>query len=320
MPDYSLYARVIRPEELMEAAFGLAESREPMNEDEISEFIDKSERYTRAVLTLGTQLGVVIESENSYIVDSSNKSQIRKARQEERSLILKEYLLRYEPFITYISFLRKGYEKEDAASKINVLYELGLEKSKLCSQFDNLAEWTGVINEGEIEIEMNSLSEDYLRDLDEATESEASARLFLEYKLGQEIFAYMETEQIEEFVDALLNFKKIPRNSISSAGRAVEDFQRDIGEEFGTEGNYEEANGIVQMAQQMHREQWSLGRHLHGGKYLGGMRNPSGGHGYNPETLERWEVNSDVALEYILASLHYIRSTYMSAKENVQVL
>lgn len=321
MSDYSLYARVVRPEAVMEAAYGLASSPRPLSADEISRFIEKGERYTQSVINLGQELELIYQSGDKYRADSDIEKELRQAEKEQRSLLLKKYVLQYEPFMTFLSFLLKGYDRSTSAKNTDVLYDLGLDESKLENQFSNLGEWTDILSEEEIEIEIKSLSRDYLKKLEEAIESKASARIFLEQKLGEDVFAYLGEELIEDLITGIQEFEDSPREAIGAVGRAVEDFQRDIGNNYGKEGEYREGiHGIGQLSGQMQREDWSMSRHLHGGKYLSAMRNPSGGHGYNPETLERWEVRSDVGLDYILASLHYIRSVYRMAESRRQVL
>lgn len=66
--DYSLYARVVRAEVVMEAVFGIAESPKPLEEDAISNFIDMGDRYTDAVVHLATQLDLIQEAPAGYIV------------------------------------------------------------------------------------------------------------------------------------------------------------------------------------------------------------------------------------------------------------
>lgn len=320
MPDYSLYARVVRPEAVMEAVYGIAKSPKPLSEEEVSRFIDQGERYTKAVMNLGEQLGILHESTDVFRADSEIKKDIIKAEKDQRKTLLKSYVLDYKPFMSFISFLEKGYESETAAKNVDVLYDMGLDDSKLKSQLTNLGEWTEIIEGEKINIEVETLSKDYIEDIEEATNSKAKARLFMEKKLGQDVYAYLNDKLIQEIADGILEFRECPRNAIGEVGRAVEDFQRDIGDDYGKKGEYEKATGIGLVSQEMAREEWAMSRHTHGGNYLSGMRNPSGGHGYNPETLERWEVRPDVALDYILASLHYIRSVYKKAEEDRQVL
>ncbi|MFB6199745.1 MAG: hypothetical protein ABEJ83_02610 [Candidatus Nanohaloarchaea archaeon] len=324
MTDLSLHSRVVKPAVLMEATFGLSQAPKPLEEEEISRFIDKNSRYARAALNLGTEIEIIQESKQGYEINPEIEEEVRKSPPDQRFAILNKYVQRYEPFTAFLSFLTKGYSSDRAAVQVDVLYDLGMSEEKLERQFVNLGVYTNLLEKTNedvtVNVEENPLTDEYIQDLEIALKSEAAARVFLEDRIGEDIIAYMNDEDIEELVTALLEHRSNPRNAISAAGRAVEDFQREIGDDHGIEGNYSGASGIGQLADELHRESWSMKRQLHGGKYLGGMRNPSGGHGYNPETLERWEVNPEVALDYILASIHYIRSLYRISVDNRQVL
>lgn len=323
--DYSLYARVVRAEVVMEAVFGIAESPKPLEEEGISDFIDMGERYTDAVVHLAKQLDLIQKTPTGYIVHPEIKTEIKQAAPDQRFVILNRHLQRYEPFSAFCSFINKGYSADEAAKKVDALYELGLAESKLKNQFLNLGTYAEILSDNSqtkvVGIEDNPLSDDYVEDLLSALQSEMSARLFLEDKLGEDLVTFLDHGTFEELIAALKLFQEEPRSAIGAAGRAVEDFQRELAEEFGSnDRNYQSASGISQLTKHLQGDDLMMKRHYHGGNYLGGMRNPSGGHGKDTETLERWDVSSDVALEYILAAVHYIRSQYRYTTEKRQVL
>ncbi len=320
----SLRANVVNPEVLMEAVFGLSQTPRPLERDEISRFIDCGTRYTKAVIHLGEELNLMQEVDSGFEVNSDIAEEVRKLSPDQRFVILNKYLQRYKPFIAFLSFLSKGYEPDRAAVQVDVLYDLGISEEKIKKQFIKLGTYSNLLenDNGTIAVSAKDspISEEYIQELEDALKSEATARIFIEDQIGEDVVAYMNDKYVDELATALVEHNSSPRNSISAAGRAVEDFQRDIGNDYGTSGNYSSASGIGQLATELHKENWTMKRHLHGGNYLGGMRNPSGGHGYNPKTLERWDVQPEVAVEYALAAMHYIRSLYRSAEDNKQVL
>lgn len=321
MSEYSLYSRSVSPETLVEAISGLATSSKPLSKEATAKYIGKSNAHTSATLQLGIQLELIQDTNNDYQAGPEYEDRIRKAGTEQKYLILREALQDYDPFISFIGSLNEGYSPEDAARQVKALYSM--DSSSLEKQFLSLGEKTDIIDSNgdlEIDIESKSLENNYVSNLRDSLKSEATARLFIEKQLGNDITKYLSSDIIEELVGALCEFEKSPRTAISSTGRAIEDFQRDIGNDYGKEGNYGSAHGIGQLTQELNREDWSMKRHFHGGNYLAGMRNPSGGHGYDPKTMERWTVTSEVALDYILASLHYIKSLYKKAVEDKQVL
>lgn len=311
----------------MEACYGLARSEEPMGKTQISNFIDRSEPYTKALIHLGSQIGVVVEEGGKYSVDNEVEDNLKTSLPEQRFVILNKSLQQYQPFLTFLSFLSQGYSSKESSRKVKAIYGFELKEDDIDKQFTKLGTYADLIepkgDSYKVAIEEKTLTDTYVNDLKSALESEASTRLFLQNQLDEKITNYMEEETFEELVEALLRFENSPRNAIAGTGRAVEDFQRKILNDFGQGGdlNYEDAKGIGQLGEWMHQqEEWSEKRHLHGASYLGGMRNPSGGHGKDPKSLERWEVNPEIAFDYILASIHYIRSIYESAKNSRKIL
>ncbi|WP_143165465.1 hypothetical protein [Halobaculum gomorrense] len=323
--EYSLYARVVKPDLVLEAVFGIAESPAPMDPDSLQEFIDREERYTDAVIHLAKELNMAREAPAGLVVDPEIEDEIKRASPDQRFVILNRYVQRYEPFTTFSSFINKGYSAEAAARKVNSLYQMNIADSKLKSQLLNLGEYAEIISVGDeprvTGIGEDPLSEKYVEDLLTALQSEMSARLFLEDRLGEDLVRYLDHGSFEELIAALRLFEDEPRSAIAAAGRAVEDFQRDLAADYGSEDrDYQSASGIGQLTMHLNGDDLMMKRHLHGGNYLGGMRNPSGGHGKDTETLERWDVSSEVALEYVLAATHYIRSQYRYTTELKQIL
>jgi hypothetical protein len=324
--EYRLYSHHVQPADLMETAYGLSKSPKPLTDEDIERLVDRNGRTVRSLIHLGEELNVLQETtENSYIVNPSLEDDIRQASIEQRHTLLQTYLERYEPFTAFLSFVIKGYTADEAAERVDILYDLGIASEKIKKQFVTLGKYTGLVEEDEDEIAVyadeDPLSEEYITQLRDASSSSINARVFLEDRIGEEIIAYMDHETVEDLIEALLIFRESPRNSIQSASRAVEDFQRELVSDYGDGDGYSSATGIGKLAMAIHREEdWSFKRHLHGGNYLGGMRNPSGGHGKNTETLERWEIHEEVALGYILAAMHYIRSVYYAAVQSRQVL
>lgn len=324
--EYRLYSHHVQPADLMETAYGLSKSPKPLTEEDIERLVERNSRTVRSMIHLGKELNVLQETaDTTYIVNPSLEDDIRQASIEQRHTLLQTYLERYEPFTAYLSFVIKGYTADEAAERVDILYDIGIATEKIRKQFVTLGKYTGLIEEhdGAIAVyaDEDPLSEEYITQLRDASSSSINARVFLEDRVGEEIIAYMDHETVEDLIESLLTFRESPRNSIQSASRAVEDFQRELVSDYGDGDDYSSATGIGKLAMAMHRDEgWSFKRHLHGGNYLGGMRNPSGGHGKNTETLKRWEVHEEVALGYILAAMHYIRSLYYAAVQGRQVL
>lgn len=321
--EYSLHSRSVKSEPLIEAVIGLANSPQPLNDDEISEIIDMSEAYTRAVVQLGTELGVISERGDGYSVAEDIKEEARKMSPEQGFVLLNRYAQRYDPFMTFISFIDKGFKTDQSANTVKTLYNLETPSEVIKKQFIDLGEGADLLDDSEdlsLTIEVDTLPTSYVEDLQVALESEAKARLYVHEKLGEEVVAYVDEESIEKFQEALLSYRKSPDNAIVNAVVGTENITRELAvDEGNSDSDYSKANGIGSLANMMRGDNMILKRHLHSANYLGAMRIP-GAHGKESETLESWKVSPEVSLEVILSSLSYVRSLYSYIKQGRQTL
>jgi hypothetical protein len=323
MTDYSFYSLSVRPDVLVDALIKLANSPKPLNYGDIEDIVDMSENYVRAVIRVGTQLGVIQERRDGYVVDPSIEEEVRKLNPEQGFVVINRYVQRYKPFMTFLSFLDKGYGADQSAQSVVTLFDIDGKPRIIESQFLKLGRYADLLTDDDPPkptVDVETLPMSYIEDLEGALKSEAKARLFVQERLGADVVAYVDDEMIEKLQDALLKHGPSPDNAIVDAVVAAESITREIAEEFGSgDVDYSNAGGIGSLAKSMRREEMILKRHLHGANYLGGMRNP-GAHGKEAETLELWEVESEVALEVVLAAVNYVRSIYWFVTEERQIL
>ncbi|AWB27801.1 hypothetical protein HARCEL1_08800 [Halococcoides cellulosivorans] len=225
--------------------------------------------------------------------------------------------------MTFLSFLDKGFDAERSAQSVKTLYEMDTSVDVIKKQFLSIGEESDLLEDDEDlvpTIEVETLPTDYVKDLQDALLSEAKARLFVHKKLGGDVIAYAEEESVEKFQEALLSYEESPDSAIVDAVVAAENITRELATEEGdSDSDYTRANGIGSLANMMRGDGLILKRHLHGANYLGAMRIP-GAHGKESETLESWQVDSEVALEVILSSISFVRSIYYCVKEHRQIL
>jgi hypothetical protein len=321
--NYHLHSRSVKPEPLIEAIIGLANSPKPLSSGQVADIIDMSEAYTRAVVQLGTELGLLKEQEGGYIVAPEVQEEARKMSPQQGFVLLNRYAQRYTPFMTFLSFIDKGFDPEQSANTIKTLYELDTSVDVIEKQFADLGKGADLLSNTDglaPTIEVDALPMTYIEDLQDALNSEAKARLYIHERLGEGAVAYADEESIEKFQEALLSYRKSPDNAIVNAVVGAENITRELAVDEGkSDSDYSKANGIGSLANMMRSDDLILKRHLHSANYLGAMRIP-GAHGKESETLESWQVNSDVSLEVILSSLSYVRSLYFCLKEDRQVL
>lgn len=321
--EYELHSRPVKARPLIEAVIGLANTPVPLRMEDVAEIIDMSEAYTRAVIQLGTELDLMQKNGDGYEVVPDIKEEARKMSPEQGFVLINRQCQRYNPFMTFISYLNKGFDSYRSAQTVKALYDIDVSTDVLEKQFLNLGESAELLDDDDIQspnIEADTLPTTYVDNLQDALTSEANARLFVLEKLSEEVVAYADDESIEKFQEALLTYKESPDNAIVSAVVAAENITRELATDEGSSDmDYSKANGIGSLAKMMRGDDLILKRHLHGANYLGSMRIP-GAHGKESETLESWQVEPEVSLEVIISAISYVRSLYYCVREDQQVL
>jgi len=321
--EYSLHSRAIKPLPLVNAVIALANSPRPLNREDIADVIDMSEAYTGSVVQVGLQLDLMAEVDQGLVANTEIEEEARKMSPEQGFVLVSRTLQRYQPFMTFVSYLEKGYSVERTAEVVKTLYEYDTSVDVIIRQFTTLGQFANLLDEEDAskpQIKVATISSDYVQDLDHALRSEAKSRLFVSGRLGDDVSAYADPESIEKLQEALLMHDQSPPNAIVSAVAASENITRELATEFGPEdSDYSKATGIGSLANMMRGDDLILKRHVHGANFLGAMRIP-GAHGKESETLESWQVDSEVSLEVILSALSYIRSLYWCITERQQIL
>lgn len=324
MSDYSLESPAVSPELVMEIATVLSNADNPMSKDDLLVVITEDESLIDSALHLGLQLDMLETNEDKYMLNPDAEMSISYGTNNSSPGLVEPYLRGYRPFITFLSSLIQSEDPERAAREARVIHSLGVHNEVVEEQFVELGECAGILStEGDevcVDLETDILQRRYSEMVAGGIRDETTARLFLDNKLGGEVVAYMDDESLEEFIYALTKFDEEPQQAIFTAAGATESFLRKIAEEDGNK-DYSDASGVGDLIQLMQGDSDLVHtRHLKGGEYLAGLRNPGAAHGVDRETLERWSVSTDVALEFVMSSLHLIKSTYHYIKKSEQIL
>ncbi len=323
-----LPGRELTSERIAEALFAVA--HRSLTLPEVAKFIGSptapsSEPYAAACLAVLQELRLVEIDEEGYKAVAAVGSDFRNLPKADRYTIFSRYAMKYKPFVEFIALVHKGYSPSEAATKTNVVYELGtkdrfVEKTML--ELGVYAHLIRKVNGGYgLTVVVDELPADYIDRLREATRGEAQATLFIRERLGEKAFQYVGDEQVADFVHALLEFRKEPKDAIVAVGRASEDFLRKVAAERG-KLDYGGCNGAVDLAKRMREEvpPLLLQGHFARASFVGGVRNPGGGHGLDKTTLERWSVSPEAALETILVGLSLVQSAFAYVFTQVQTL
>ncbi|MFD1644670.1 hypothetical protein [Haloarchaeobius litoreus] len=321
--EYYLHSRPVKPKPLIDAVIGLSNSPQRLGSSEVAEIIDMSEPYAKAALRLAKELNMVVEQDGQFEVVKGLEEEARKMSPDQGFVLINRYAQRYNPFMTFLSFIHKEYEPDRAAQTVKTVYDMDTSVDVIRKQFSYLGKAADLLDDSDglsLTIEVDSVPTSYVEDLQTALQSEAKARLYIVEKLGDRVVAYADDESIEKFQEALLTYRESPDNAIVNAVVGAENITRELAVDEGDKTtDYSNANGIGSLANMMRGDGLILKRQLHGANYLGAMRIP-GAHGKESETLETWQVEPEVSLEVILSALSYTRSLYFCIKEDRQVL
>lgn len=304
------YVTDIPAEQMIEVAEGVYQ-KGTMKLDEITSYLGVVGPYATRITRMACQLGVLLEKSGLYSVSQEAKD-LAVASMNQRPIVFKKFLVDFEPFVLFCYYVLRNNTLDDASRKVRVVCEIGAGERVIQRSLKGWGLYAGLlkkIKDGRLEVEMEEkkLEEIYIRELLKATQDVFNANLFIAYKVGDEIFEFLERADRRLFVDALTKYGQEPKDAISHSAQAFESFLRHLGHQKGV--NLRKATGILQIASNFKGNLLILEEHRKMSEFLSAFRNPAG-HGISKEVLEHWTVEKDSALEVVLLFLTVIRSYY----------
>lgn len=286
---------------------------------ELTTYADTSQSTATRALTCAVQLGMMEQKDSKYIT-LDKVSIIGKASQDDWSAIFGRHLPNYKPFIMFVALISRGANAEEAARKVAVIYDLTLSPNAVRTTLTNWGIYAGALEKQKdqslvIKIDTDQLEAEAIRNLLEAMKNDIKARIYLNNKLGEEVYAYLPSEDLDFLVKSIRNYELDARESVDKGMKALESFLRLLCNDKGI--NSTKCNGIGQLALELRSNSVITSKHVNIGQGLGAIRNAAE-HSIDKETNQRWIINPDSAIESILVSLTYIRSVYNYVFENLQ--
>ncbi|MEM5867859.1 MAG: hypothetical protein QXG39_08065 [Candidatus Aenigmatarchaeota archaeon] len=279
---------------------------------EVCNYIGKSEEYARRCINVAIQLKMIKELGDKYVAESES-GDILLIKKEEWPVLFKKFLQRYEPFILFVSLIIKGNSVEDSCRKIKTIYGIPSNIKKIKKSFLAWGRYANLLEinrDGTIKLKFSTetTTPEYISALNDALENDIKIRLYIENKLGDEVFGFLQHDEVEFLVKGIKTHKNNPRGAIEDAGKAFEDFLRRIG--ACKRVDMSSSNGIGQCAQTLRREDIITQKHLHMCEYINALRLIAA-HSKEKTTLKSWKINPDAAIEAILNILTLIRSIFL---------
>jgi len=314
----------ISTEKIIEAVECVYYSKPPgATKEMINAYLKTNVEYARKASIMALQFGFI--KQNKKIFESLDSNDLIKANKEQRPIIFRKHLQKFEPFILFITLISKGDSIEGAVRKVKVIYSITTKEKDIRLAFLNWGIYSKLFeydkNKDTINLKFSTedLSLEYLKKLIKSLESDIKTRIYLAEKLTEIPFGFLQAEEVEYFIKALQIHEKDPRHAIDDAGRAFEDYLRRLATDKGYDVSNK--NGISEIAQVIGGQNPKLihVKHLHLCNCLGAIR-VAAAHSKDKLTMEFWKISPDLSLEVILLIISTIRSIHYFVNNNQQIL
>lgn len=318
--DYKLPNIKIHSNAIFDICEGVASSQRGLSFKDICNYIGKNEKTTKAGILIAIQLRIIEEENGIYKPVSRSKSDFVNIPKNQKKIIMQKYLLRYKPFIHFWGQYDLGDSISDASRKIWTLYYDEKTKVDIISQhfitmgkFIDLIKYNQRTKEIKLEIRVDKIPSQYIKELEKALVDKYKTRFFLMKKLG-DTFSYLEDEDIDLLADSLINFEKNCPDSIENAGTAFENFMI----KFAQERNIDLINskGLGKKINKFREEKMITATHSNIGIGLNALRIRAV-HPIEDETKKYWRIKPESSIEIILSIISIIRSYYEYLKNEI---
>ena len=259
----------------------------------------KTPAYTKEAIQFLIFLDIVFNNETILEI-KSEFAKLMDGNRETTRLLLKNELIRYRPFIEFISFTNNEGKKTDEAAKlVKDIYNIKNPEKVIATIF---SKW---INDFAISTSKPSnLRIDNFPFSEERVDSELAAQEFLRSHFGEK-YVVINRKVLDDLQEAILDCESDPSKALNDAGRALEDFLRI---DFAPEIDLSKFSGIVQIADRFNSQKVSAKKHNGAIAGLGHVRSMGDAHGIDKEENERWIVKGPSVKAYILMVLALMNS------------
>jgi len=259
---------------------------------EVSSYINKTNEYAKRCINAAIQLGMIRRVDDKYIAEAESE-EIPKVKKEVWPILFRKFLQRYKPFILFAALINRGDSIEEVCRKLKTILNITsntkiIDKSLVTwGKYSNILESeNGTIKLKDIQDEKTAL---YIKELISSLGDELKIRIYVENKLTDVVFSYLQPDEVEFIVKAFKEYQSDPRSAIEDMGKAFEDFLRRVGAD--RKVDLSRANGIGECAQM--------------------LRNAN---------LKSWKISEDAAIEVLLTTLTLMRSIFLYVFKKEQVI
>ncbi|WP_048149244.1 hypothetical protein [Methanolacinia paynteri] len=271
----------------------------------------------RRVIVMGNQLNFFL-TENGLIKLSPNCSSLIKHLNGDYTVIFKEALFHYKPFILICDYILNDENPEEAVRKTKVVFDIDANPRIIIKTMNNFCKYIGIsgLNKEEILKIVPSSKTQYsnINKVINTINDQISAEIFLSDKLGQNCYANIIDPERKLLCDSLIKISNNPSNAIDDAAGAFESYLRRVGNQKGID--LTDANGIDEIGQRLGSKKIKviLTEHQKMCSFIGTFRNPAI-HKVHKLSLDHWIIEKDSAAEIILLMITCMRSIHFYVNE-----
>ncbi|MBN2229042.1 MAG: hypothetical protein JW779_05565 [Candidatus Thorarchaeota archaeon] len=282
----------------------------------LAKYLEKTERYARSALSCALQLNLLVKRDDRYFI-SESAIEVSRATKNQYRIVFGRSLVKYPPFVLFVSQIGRGDSLEEAGRKTATVFEIGLNADRTRRVLSGWGIYSDLLEQNQegkllVKVKTNSLSVEIIEELLEAMKSELNIRTYIAQRVGDYSFRLLD-KSIDHIVSAVMNHRANPRHSIDDSGRAFENYLRIICKSIGIDDS--NSNGIIELSQKIYSEKKMDNKHRELCEGIGSVRNAAT-HSMDKKTSEIWTINPEGAIEIALLTLTMIRSIHLYAFDN----
>jgi len=286
--------------EIIEHIFTCEKRSKIVKIKDVHNFFNKTKHYTDSAISFLLFLEILTQDGQKLKIENDTYKKLNGSR-EKTVILFKNKITRFKPYIEYNYFLSIGKSSNESAKLVKYIYTLDKNEDKIIKIFDY---WSKFLN-----IEHDKKPTEYSNEIEQLNSSLNNQILIQKFLKEQfeEYYKDISNNVIDDLIEALTDYKKDPSKSINDAGRALEDFLRiDLVKSV----DLTNCSGIIQISNELNRHTISTKKHNGLIAGLGHIRSMGDAHGADRLHGERWGINENSALFYVIIVIKTINSLF----------